>query len=174
MDGRTDEELALELRGGSSGAAAVLFARHYRGVWRVAFAVVGRRVLADEVAQDAFVRLIERIDQFDGRRRLVPWLYGIAVHRSVDLLRRERRIAPAVSEEGLVEWEGGGEDAAFLARLASLSSDRRAVVVLRYGLDMAPEEIAAALGVAVGTVHSRLARALAQLREEARVRADGG
>jgi RNA polymerase sigma-70 factor, ECF subfamily len=173
MEGRTDEALARELKSGSQEAAATLFARHYRGVWKTAYAIAGRRTLADEAAQDAFVRMIERIDQYDGGRPFAPWLHRIAAHRVIDLLRRERRAAPAaeIAAEA-AEWAEAGDDAEFVARLAGLSAERRAVVVLRYGLDMGPEEIAGALGVAVGTVHSRLARALAQLREEGEVRAD--
>jgi RNA polymerase sigma-70 factor (ECF subfamily) len=174
MDDLSDADLVHELSRGSQSAGAALFARHYRQVWRTAFAVSGRRVLADEAAQDAFLRLIDRGDRYDPRRPLRPWLHAVAAHRAIDLLRRERRQTPfEQAPETAVEWDPPEEGAtSFLDRLAALSPERRAVVVLRYGLDIAPDDIARLLDVPVGTVHSRLARALAQLREEADTHAE--
>ncbi|MEO9175259.1 MAG: RNA polymerase sigma factor, partial [Gaiellales bacterium] len=168
MAGDSDEKLVRAIRAGSREAASELFTRHYRSVWKAAFAIGGRRSLADDATQETFVRLIERIDQYDDRRPLRPWLNRIAANRVIDLLRRERRERPLDdTAEGLVEWEAVADsDGAFVARMATLDIERRAVVVLRYGLDLGPGEIAAVLGVPVGTVNSRLARALGQLREE--------
>jgi RNA polymerase sigma-70 factor, ECF subfamily len=176
MAWRTDEQLVREIRAGSREAATELFTRYYRSVWKAAFAIGGRRALADDAAQETFVRLIERIDQYDDRRPLRPWLNRIAANRVVDLLRRERRDRPLEdSAEGIVEWDlCESSDAAFIARMAVLGAERRAVVVLRYGLDLGPAEIAEVLGVPVGTVNSRLARALGQLREEVDSHVDGG
>jgi RNA polymerase sigma-70 factor (ECF subfamily) len=173
MVSMSDEELVRRLRAGSREAASELFGRHYRAVWKAAFAVAGRRALADEAAQDTFVRLIERIDQFDPRRSLKPWLYRIAANRVIDLLRRERRERPLEeADDELAEWREG-TDEGFIARMAVLGIERRTVLVLRYGLDIRPTEIAEMLGIPVGTVNSRIARALDQLREEVESHADG-
>jgi RNA polymerase sigma-70 factor (ECF subfamily) len=95
------------------------------------------------------------------------------VKRALDLVRRERRLVAldAVEERGSGLAAAGdgqveGADADLLRALDGLSAERRAAVVLRYGLGYTPAEIAPILGVPVGTVHSRLARALAQLRGE--------
>jgi RNA polymerase sigma-70 factor (ECF subfamily) len=175
MGDHSDAALVRAVRAGSRDAAAELFVRHHASVWRTAFAIGGRRALADEVAQDTFVRLIERIETYDPARPLRPWLQRIAANRLIDLLRRERRERPLdEAEEGAVEWDPSGLDAGFVERMAVLGPERRAVVVLRYGLDLTPDEIAEVLGVPAGTVNSRLARALAQLREEVDARADRG
>jgi RNA polymerase sigma-70 factor, ECF subfamily len=176
MGGRSDEQLVRDVRGGSREAATELFTRHYRGVWKAAFAIGGRRSLADEAAQETFVRMIERIDQYDPRRPLRPWLQRIAANRVIDHLRRERRDRPLEeAAERIVEWDASEAGAgAFVERMARLGTERRAVIVLRYGLDLGPAEIADVLGVPVGTVNSRLARALTQLREEVDAHADGG
>jgi RNA polymerase sigma-70 factor (ECF subfamily) len=175
MAGRNDEQLVRDLRSGSREAATELFTRHYRGVWKAAFAIGGRRALADEAAQETFVRLIERIEQYDPRRPLRPWLQRIAANRVIDLLRLERRERPLDEAlEAIAEWDATDTgDAAFVERMATLGAERRAVVVLRYGLGLGPAEIAETLGVPVGTVNSRLARALTQLREEVDAHADG-
>lgn len=173
MGDQSDAVLVRAVREGSREAAAELFVRHHHSVWRTALAIGGRRALADEVAQDTFVRLIERIETHDPTRPLRPWLQRIAANRVIDLLRRERWERPLDEDEaGAVEWDRSGLDAGFIERITVLGIERRAVVVLRYGLDMTPNEIAQVLGVPVGTVNSRLGRALAQLREEVDSHAD--
>ena len=168
MRPQTDGELVAAARGGSREAAAELFERHWPGAWRAAFAITGRRAMADDVAQDAFERAFAALSRFDRRRPFAPWLHRIVVNRSLDLLRSERRLVGAEVVEG--EWhdtESG--DRALLDAVASLPLQRRVVVVLRYGLGFAPSAIASILGVPEGTVNSRLARALEQLRAELEV-----
>jgi RNA polymerase sigma-70 factor (ECF subfamily) len=175
MGDRSDAALVHAIRAGSREAAAELFARHHRTVWQTALAIGGRRSLADEIAQETFVRLIERIDRYDPTRPLRPWLQRIAANRAIDVLRRERRERPLEeAEEGVVEWDPGELDPGFATRMAVLGPERRAVILLRYALDLTPHEIAETLAVPVGTVNSRLGRALAQLREEVDTRADRG
>jgi RNA polymerase sigma-70 factor, ECF subfamily len=162
-----DGVLVARARDGSREAAGELFVRHWPGAWRAAFALTGRRALADDVAQDAFERAFAALARFDERRAFAPWLHRIVVNRALDLMRAERR---------LVGLDGAGELAAcevpepldreLLAAVAALSVERRAVIVLRHLLGYAPPEIAELLGVPVGTVHSRLARALADLRAQ--------
>jgi RNA polymerase sigma-70 factor (ECF subfamily) len=160
-------------RAGSREAAGELVARHWPGVWRAALAITGRPAMAEDVAQDAFERAFAALGRFDVRRPFAPWLHRIAVNRALDLVRRERRLVAldAVEERGSGLAAAGdgqveGADADLLRALDGLSAERRAAVVLRYGLGYTPAEIAPILGVPVGTVHSRLARALAQLRGE--------
>jgi RNA polymerase sigma-70 factor (ECF subfamily) len=99
-----------------------------------------------------------------------PWLKRIAVNRAIDHLRRERRIDLLDDEEGLHGWtlgEAAGEDVRLWAvadAVAALGAAKRAVVVLHYWLDLPLEEIAGVLGLPVGTVASRLSRALGELR----------
>ena len=139
VDVRThdDRDLVGAARRGSRRAQAELVRRHWEGAWRRAYAVVGRRALA-----------------------------RIATRRAIDALRAEsRRAEDGEVPEIAVEWSGvAGEAEDVRAAVARLSPDRRAVVVLRFWLQLTPGEIAEALEVPVGTVNSRLARALADLR----------
>lgn len=168
MSSAADRDLVCAARSGSREAAAELFRRHWQGAWRVARAVTGRRDMADDVAQDAFERAFASLWRFDTARPFAPWLHRIVVNRSLDLLRSERRLVGLDAAGPLEhEWRDlGGEDRALLAAVAALSPQRRVVIVLRYGLGYAPPEIAELLGLPVGTIHSRLARALADLRRE--------
>jgi RNA polymerase sigma-70 factor, ECF subfamily len=171
MDDRSDRVLVRAACNGDREAAGALFTRHWQPAWRVAYGITGRRALADDVAADAFERAFAALARFDGRRPFTPWLHRIVVNRALDLLRAERRLVGgdlAVEAVEAVEVDAQG-DAELLDAVHGLPLQRRAVVILRYGVGMTPAEIALVLDVPVGTVHSRLARALDQLRDEERV-----
>lgn len=170
----SDGELVRRARSGSRDAAGELFERHWPGAWRAARVVTGSRAMADDVAQDAFERAFAALGRFDERRPFAAWLHRIVVNRSLDLMRRERRLVGLDAPERLAaEWRDlAGEDRELLEAVDGLGPQRRVVIVLRYGLGYAPAEIAEMLGVPVGTVHSRLARALDELRGEQLEEAD--
>jgi RNA polymerase sigma-70 factor, ECF subfamily len=176
MRAQSDGDLVGRARQGSRDAAAELFARHWPDAWRLALSVTARREMADDVAQDAFERAFAALHRFDRRRPFRPWLHRIVVNRSLDLLRSERRLIGPENLERLAsaeEPDHAGGDRALLAAVAGLSPQRRVVVVLRYGLGYPPADIAALLDLPVGTVHSRLARALEELRGTERERDAG-
>jgi RNA polymerase sigma-70 factor (ECF subfamily) len=164
---RSDAKLVELARGGSRDAAAELFSRHWRSAWRAAYAVTGRREMADDVAQDAFERAFAALSRFDERRPFAPWLHRIVVNRCLDLLRSERRLVSRdVELERLESRDPSVGDQELLEAVAALTLQRRVVIVLRYGLGYTPSAIAELLGVPTGTVNSRLARALEELRAE--------
>src|SRR3954462_2929602 len=164
---RSDAKLVELARGGSREAAAELFNRHWQSAWRSAFVIAGRRELADDVAQDAFERAFAALGRFDERRPFGPWLHRIVVNRCLDLLRTERRLVGGEAElERLERHDGPGGDRELLDAVAGLSLQRRVVVVLRYGLGYTSTAIGELLGIPTGTVSSRLARALEELRSE--------
>ena len=170
----SDAKLVRAARDGSTDAAGELFSRHWPGAWRAAYAVTGRRALADDVAQDAFERAFGALARFDERRPFAPWLHRIVVNRSLDLLRSERRLVGADAAREAAEWDDPRlGDRAMLEAVSVLPEQRRVVVVLRYGLGYPPAAIADLLGLPVGTVHSRLARALDDLRRTERERDAG-
>lgn len=162
----TDDELVAEARAGSRDAAAELFERHWPRAWKVAYALTGTTASAEDVAQDSFERAFSALETFNGRSAFSTWLHRIVVNRALNVRRSERRLVHGdVGEErDRVEAPPGGREVT--EAVARLPVDRRMVVVLRYWLDFAPGEIAAILEVPEGTVHSRLGRALADLRKE--------
>jgi len=162
----SDRDLVRKARRGDREAAAALFRRYWRDAWRAAFAITGRRSLADDVAADGFERAFAALGRFDDRRPFGPWLHRIVANRALDLLRAERRLSdeelPEIPDFAPVHATG---DHSLLTAIADLALERRIVVVLRYGVGITPREIAQVLDLPVGTVNSRLARALEQLRE---------
>jgi RNA polymerase sigma-70 factor, ECF subfamily len=166
----SDRDLVRRARRGDREAAAALFRRYWRDAWRAAYAITGRRALADDVAADGFERAFAALARFDDRRPFGPWLHRIVANRALDVLRTERRLSaeelPDLPDHAPVHPSG---DQGLLATVAGLSIERRVVVVLRYGVGMTPRQIADALDLPVGTVNSRLARSLEQLRESLEV-----
>jgi RNA polymerase sigma-70 factor (ECF subfamily) len=164
--GKEDDELVRAARAGSLEAASTLFERHWPAAWRAALGITGSRADADDVAQESFERAFGAIAAFNGRSTFRTWLLRIVVNRSLTLVRERKRVVPLVLAE-----EAGGERATYgvLSAVRRLEPDRRAVVALRYWLDLSPAEIATTLDLPVGTVHSRLARALDDLRRDMEV-----
>lgn len=158
-----DARLVREAKSGSEKALSELFDRHWQAVWRAAYAVTGRSELADDIAQDAFVRAISSLNSFNETRPVAPWLTRIAVNRAIDVMRHEGRLVelheepPAGNDESSRDWQ-------LVAAVRSLNPDRRLVVVLHYWANLKAREIGEILDVPVGTVASRLSRALEELR----------
>ncbi len=172
---RMPSERAL-IRGALAGSEAdleALFRRHWPRAYRAAYLIVHDHAAAEDIAQEAFLAAVRRLDRFDRRRPFAPWLGTIVVNRAIDWARA--RTARRESGEPLQDTVGAEPPAAgysreVLAALAELSPEHRAVVVLRYVLEYTPGEIADALELPRGTVNSRLRRGLDVLERTLRER----
>lgn len=155
-----------EAAAGSRAAGNELFGRHWLWAWRLAFSVTRSATAADDVTQDAFERAFRGLASFNGRSSFRTWLTRIVVNRSIDLARRQSRMVPLESAETLPDWsqDDALRDRDLIDAVLGLPLERRTVVALRYWARLSPTEIAETLGVPLGTVHSRLGRALADLR----------
>lgn len=132
----------------------------------------------EDCVQEVFVDVIRGLPTFSGRSRLSTWIYRIAVRRAWKCLAERRRHAvgrdhdPELVERAVDPNAVVAEqvDAAVLARrfqlaLEHLDVDQRTVLALTVVDGFGPPEIGEVLGIPVGTVHSRLHRARARLRE---------
>jgi RNA polymerase sigma-70 factor (ECF subfamily) len=149
---------------GSEPAVEELFARHWPDTYRTALLIAHDRAAAEDIAQEAFLSALRALPRFDRRRPLRPWLHRIVVNRAIDWARTRRLrhevaadVLPEVAAPPARDDLGLGPLGAALARL---SPEHRAVVVMRYLLDLTPGEIAATLELPRGTVNSRLRRGL--------------
>ncbi|MDE2860031.1 MAG: RNA polymerase sigma factor [Chloroflexota bacterium] len=134
------------------------------------YLMVRDRAISEELVQETFVRAWNGIATFRLGRPLKPWLVRIAVNQALNAnARRQTPVEPlsAANEGGAADPGFGQSDEQHEVRqaLSRLSADHRRVVVLRYFADLSTREAADALGIREGTVKSRLARALEQLRE---------
>jgi RNA polymerase sigma-70 factor, ECF subfamily len=165
---RGDAALLRAVDRGDQAALAELFRRHWPLIHRAAWLVTHDAQAAEDIAQEAFLAALQRLDSFDRRRPFRPWLHRIVVNRAVDFVRA-RTARREVAAAGLPEpaaAERPALDDELIAALARLGPDQRAVVVLRHLLGYTPGQIAAILDLPRGTVNSRLRRALDELAGE--------
>jgi len=161
VPGANDEDLALSRRaaGGDAAAFAHLVEKYERPLRSFLARAAGPH-LADDIAQDAFLRAWRAAGQYDGRARYSTWLTRIAWRCRIDTLRR----AKAVDVE-LPEAAHPGESADVNDMLARLSENERAALVLCEGHGWTHAEAAAMLGLPLGTLKSMVARAKSKCRE---------
>lgn len=167
--GRSDALLVRAAQRGSQQAVEELFARHWPDAYRAALLVARDPAAAEDIAQEAFLAAIRALDRFDRRRPLRPWLHRIVVNRAIDWTRA-RQLRREVGVDGVPELAAeersgvtGLDDLA--EALGTLNVEHRAVIVLRYVLELSPGEIARLLDIPRGTVNSRMRRGLDALRD---------
>lgn len=140
---------------------------------RFGLSLTGSRNDADELVQAACERVLTRADQLRDKARMDAWIYGIMRNLWIDELRfrRVRRhddlsaAADVVGEQGEAVTEGRITLAAVRAAVAEMSEDRRTLLLLICVDGLSYQEAADTLGIAIGTVMSRLSRARRELAE---------
>src|SRR3989441_5146108 len=167
MPSRRDERALV--RGAQRGSASdleALFRAHWPRAYRAAYLVCGDSSASEDIAQEAFLAAVRNLDRFDRRRPFGPWLHRIVVNRAIDFTRARKLRAEVELGEYLPAPPPPELDGSAFARIADLSPEHRAVIVLRYLWEYTPGEIAELLGVPRGTVNSRLRRGLDRMRDE--------
>jgi RNA polymerase sigma-70 factor (ECF subfamily) len=165
-------ELIARAQQGDRQAFGELVRCHRAGVVNVVYRMCGDGHLAEDAAQEAFIRAWRGLARYRPRSPFRNWLYRIATNVALDVLRREREtvdldgLSVAASEPGpeaSVEGEERGERVQ--RAVLALPPASRAVLVLREYEGLAYQEIAETLDIPVGTVMSRLNYARKRLRE---------
>ncbi len=166
--GPDDAALLRAAQEGSPEAVEALIRRYWDVAHRAAYLIVQDRAAAEDIAQEAVLAAVQRIDRFDRRRPFGPWLHRIVVNRSIDWVRARRRRAEVATEAAdaalVAEARADRLPEDIVAALGRLDPEDRAVVVLRHLLDYNSREVARILGVPPGTVRTRLRRSLQSLR----------
>ncbi len=179
-----DWALVQQCAAGDEAACTRLVSDHQRMVYQLAFHLLGDQQEALDLSQDVFLRVFRTLKYFRGHSTLKTWIYRIVVNQASNRhrwwRRRHRSQQVALEEHTAAHGElpdrrestapdhvlESNETAAMVWRaLDALPFDQRAVVVLREIDGLSYDEIATSLGVAVGTVKSRLARARENLRD---------
>lgn len=173
---RTDEELIALVAGRERDAFATLYDRYAAAAYGLALRMVGPS-LAEEIVQDAFVRVWEHAATFDaGRAKFSTWLLTLVRYRAIDELRRmaNRPVADSeliaaldvVAKEPLPDEEAERNDE--LRRLAAVLSrmpeEQRIAISYAYFGGYSQSEIATKLGWPLGTVKKRIRLGLQKLR----------
>lgn len=176
-----DAGLIERTRRGETAAFGDLVRKYQARLFNTLFQITGNREEAEDVAQEAFVQAMTKLDTFQGHSAFYTWLYRIAFNLSVSR-RRRRKDEVSIDQhretrgEEPVDGAAGPSDE-FLRRenirevraaIATLPDDQRHVLVLREMDGCCYETIAEILDLPIGTVRSRLHRARLQLREQLR------
>ena len=173
MDDDTDRVLVGRYRNGDREAFTEIVIRYQRAIYNAAFWVLRSVEDAQDVAQIVFLKVAERLDEYDGQYKFFSWIYRIAVNESLNLLRRHGREEPLDDEVDLPDADSANpesklNDAQVSKRiqstLMSMSANDRLVLTLRHFSECSYQEIAEILDVDEKTVKSRLFEARHRLR----------
>ncbi len=184
----TDDAIVQAVRVGQRDAVlAQVVAEYRRKVYGLVLSMVRDAALADDVAQDVFVKVWRALPAYDGRARFSTWLYTITRNAAVSALRRRRDHLSLSDEATYAEAElalaaraarvgdaaagvadgGSGADGVALDRaIARLPEKQQQVVTLFYLQERSYEEVAEMLAMPLGTVKTLLHRARSRLQEQ--------
>lgn len=189
-----DVSIVERIRAGDTGAWSELITRYQDRLFAVCVRMVRDRDVASDLTQDAFVKIIKGLHSYDGRAKLSTWMIRVTMNVCLSRLRSEKLRRHASLEEmasrgnrgsgegaggqtaadhiGQIREPGQAESVEYhedrervLRALSGLDPDQRAVLILCDCRGLPYEQIAEILGVAIGTVKSRLFRARAALRD---------
>jgi len=188
-----DAVLVTQSQQGDSVAMSRLIVKYQDRIYNVILKICANRDDAAELTQETFVKVIEKINTFEGKSAFYTWLFRVAVNLTLNYCKRNSKfVTTSLDVPAGPEFDGAKQRlGAFLAdksasepavlaqnkeigeilfrALAQLDEQHRAVVVLRDIEDMSYAAIAEVLGIELGTVKSRLSRARAKLREVLKV-----
>lgn len=170
----TEGDDIQQARFGDAAAWDRLVQHHQEAVFRLAYLLLGDVGEAEDVAQETFIRAYRHLDRFDSARSLRPWLLGITANLSRNQRRslgryfyhvtRLARLTPPEFIDPEQETARRAEAQALWQAVRRLEHDQQEIIYLRYFLELSVGETAETLGIAEGTVKSRLSRALERLR----------
>jgi len=176
-----DAKLIADCLSGNTAAFGELVARHQDRLYNTVLRLLDHPEDARDVVQEAFLHAYQSLHSFKGDARFFTWLYRIAVNTAISLKRKRRmvlRIQPAGEEGGGIDpldpnetnrpghaIEMAEQEKRVHEALGRLSTEHRAVLVMKDMEGLKYEEMAEVLGVPIGTIRSRLHRARLELRE---------
>lgn len=183
-----ESELA-KLKRRDPEAVAALIERYQFRLYRYLLRLVRDPATAEDLFQQTWLRVVEKIRRYDASRSFEAWLFSVAHNLTIDHLRKRRLDSldepQQTGESAAARLPAGGQDALtsllekekisiVLDKLALLPAAYREVLTLRFEEEMKLEEIAEVTGVPLGTVKSRLRRGLEGLRSRLVVELDTG
>lgn len=176
VDSPSDQELMRRVRRQDQAALATLYQQYGTQVYSLAYRVVRHTHLAEEVAQDTFLKVWRLADQWDsGKGQLSSWILTIARNTAIDRLRSEQRqptsgsapleyIPDVVSSIGLPHDAGRMNSQLLLDLMRQLPPDQAEAIELAFFQGLTHSQLAERLGLPLGTVKTRVRLGLQKLR----------
>ena len=173
MNAPTDRDLILRARRGDAEAYGDLVARHQTSVFNVCYRILHNRADAEDLAQETFIRALDRLHIFDLEREFSPWIRRVAANLCLNHIESHKSTAPLDEERDEDKAQSPGEQVEVKERseqirsaLASLPPHYRLVVELRHYQELSYDEIASELNIPLSDVKSHLFRARKLLAEK--------
>lgn len=183
----TDQEVVAQARAGRETAYRELIGRYERPVFSIIYRLVRDRELAEDLAQDTFIKVLNALDRYDPKQKFSSWIFKIAHNTAIDRLRKREvdtlsldgspnartaddveatRIVVASTEESPEEYAASREIGTEIERaLARLRPEYRTAIMLWHIEDRPYEEIAEIMEIPLGTVKTFIHRARNELRK---------
>ncbi len=174
MSSDTDQVLVERYRNGDRAAFTELMTRYQRPIYNAAFWMLRKAEDASDITQIVFLKVAERLDEYDPRYKFFSWIYRIAVNESLNLLRRngheealDDEIDLPGAESANPEWSASEAQLGrrIQSALMSMPANDRMVLTLRHFSECSYQEIGEILDIDQKTVKSRLFEARQRLRE---------
>jgi RNA polymerase sigma-70 factor (ECF subfamily) len=164
----SEEALIERCRHADPEAFRALFERHKNRVYSIALRYSGDEAAAQDITQEAFLKVFVGIKGFRGKSQFSSWLYRLVVNSCLDQKRKRSRLQPLLDDAwGMIQSPHSGTlddvlrgelSSQVQAVVAGLNDEQRILIVLRYTECLSYEEIAGILGCSTGTIASRLSR----------------
>lgn len=165
---QSDTQLVQDVLDGDKQAFAMLVQRYERSVRAAAMNIVKKANVADDIAQEAFVRSWQQLSRLQDPTAFGPWLMTITRRCAIDWLRKHQRVNYTNSLDLTAAYERNGrldEDKEYLlAAIQKLPESERQVIMLRYFGPCTVRDLATIVGRSVGTVTKQLSRAHQHLK----------
>lgn len=176
----TDEMLAIRTLQGEVSAYEELINRYSKSVFGIIYRMTGNHQDAEDIAQDVFITVYQKLYQFDDSKKFGPWIHKIAINTCISTLRKKKKVVTLNFDEGYMKqyeqdnysyhddpeliFERSELKAEIESALLELPENYRLIIVLRYQMDLNNQEIAEIIGVSRENVEVKVHRARKALR----------
>ena len=176
----TDEALTAMILRGDVSAFEQLINRYKNSVFTIIYRMTGQYQEAEDICQDVFITVYQKLHQYDRNKRFGPWILRIAINTTISVLRKKNKMVTLNFDETYSQPESDyhydyGNPQLFLERnelkaeikeaFTSLPESYRVMLALRYQLDLDNQEIAETLGITKENVEVKMHRARISMRK---------
>lgn len=169
-----EKDLIWKAQRGGVEEMAILFKQHYPTLYKYLLKVTMDPMVAEDTAQDTIIRCMENITRYNGTSSFSSWMITIATRLLIDSKRRKKREKKWIEQEGhqtarRMRWQmeqRGEQWNDMLESLSRLPENHRIAILLKHYYGYSYGEIGDMLGIPEGTVKSRTAYGIKQLRKE--------
>lgn len=174
----SDELLAAKALEGDLGAFEELVDKYKKSVFAIVYRIIGQYQEAEDITQEVFLIVYEKLYQFDMGKKFAPWIHKIAVNTAISALRKKKKAINVSFDETYIQDNTSGSDvddpqtifertelSQFINEvIMELPENYRVIIALRYQMDYSNGEIAEVLGISKENVEVKVHRARKAMR----------